>query len=91
MPTMRGKGCTVTEFGIVGIVAFVLFAPTLAGAALVWYLFSRRKADAKAPGIDVPAGWLADPTGRHEQRYWDGSAWTKHVFDGGVQSEEGGQ
>jgi hypothetical protein len=32
----------------------------------------------------VAAGWLVDPTGRHEQRYWSGSAWTEHVSDGGV-------
>ena len=30
------------------------------------------------------AGWIADPTGRHEYRYWDGSAWTDNVSDGGV-------
>jgi len=33
-----------------------------------------------------PAGWLADPTGRHELRYWDGTAWTAHVRDAGAQS-----
>ncbi len=30
------------------------------------------------------AGWNADPTGRHELRYWDGGAWTDHVSDAGV-------
>ena len=30
------------------------------------------------------AGWKADPFGRHEHRYWDGTAWTAHVSDGGV-------
>jgi hypothetical protein len=30
-----------------------------------------------------PAAWLADPTGRHEARWWDGSKWTEHVADGG--------
>lgn len=33
---------------------------------------------------DEPAGWQADPTGRHEHRYWDGSQWTEHVSDAGV-------
>jgi hypothetical protein len=28
--------------------------------------------------------WYADPSGRHELRYWDGSAWTDHVSDHGV-------
>jgi hypothetical protein len=34
----------------------------------------------------VPADWYADPTGRHERRYWDGAAWTDHVVNGGTQS-----
>jgi hypothetical protein len=30
--------------------------------------------------------WYPDPCGRHEQRYWDGEAWTHHVADGGQSS-----
>ena len=33
------------------------------------------------------AGWHADPEGRHDYRYWDGSAWTEHVSTNGVQSQ----
>ena len=33
----------------------------------------------------VPAGWYADPAGRYELRYWDGSAWTEHVSRAGQQ------
>jgi len=29
------------------------------------------------------AGWLSDPTGRFEYRYWDGSQWTANVSRGG--------
>lgn len=29
-------------------------------------------------------GWLTDPTGRHEFRYWDGDLWTADVSDGGA-------
>jgi hypothetical protein len=32
-----------------------------------------------------PADWYADPIGRHERRYWDGSGWTDHVFANGKQ------
>jgi hypothetical protein len=49
---------------------------------------------ARPDGVDAPsgevaftgiaAGWLIDPSGRHEQRYWSGSEWTEHVRDGGV-------
>ena len=31
-----------------------------------------------------PAGWYADPSGRHEYRYWDGTYWTAGVADGGI-------
>lgn len=49
-----------------------------------------------APGVAVAAApaedspplpprcWSADPAGRHELRYWDGTEWTEHVSDGGV-------
>lgn len=30
------------------------------------------------------AGWVPDPLGRHELRYWDSSSWTEHVLDAGV-------
>jgi hypothetical protein len=32
--------------------------------------------------------WAADPTGRHELRYWDGSEWTAHVSDRGQVSAD---
>lgn len=36
----------------------------------------------------VGAAWFADPTGRHEHRYWDGSGWTDQVADAGVVGRE---
>ena len=35
-----------------------------------------------------PAGWHADPAGRHQLRYWDGTVWTDYVSDQGTQSIE---
>ncbi|SRR5713226_2858358 len=32
----------------------------------------------------MPAGWYADPTRRHECRYWGGTDWTGAVSDGAV-------
>jgi hypothetical protein len=32
--------------------------------------------------VSLPAGWYADPGGRHWLRYWTGAAWTKHVASG---------
>jgi hypothetical protein len=36
------------------------------------------------------ADWYPDPHGGHELRYWDGTAWTDHVADGGRTSVDGG-
>jgi uncharacterized protein YxjI len=33
-----------------------------------------------------PAGWYADPLGRHQLRYYDGSQWTEHVSSNGATS-----
>ncbi|MHB1342537.1 MAG: DUF2510 domain-containing protein [Coriobacteriia bacterium] len=33
------------------------------------------------PTVQVPPGWLPDPTAQHTMRYWDGAAWTAHVHD----------
>ncbi len=35
-----------------------------------------------------PGGWHPDPARRHEQRYYDGTAWTEHVVDAGNQSTD---
>jgi putative membrane protein len=31
-----------------------------------------------------PPGWFADPSGRHQWRYWDDTTWGPHVADDGV-------
>jgi hypothetical protein len=36
----------------------------------------------------APAGWYPDPTGRTNQRYWDGTTWTDHVARAGVQGTD---
>jgi hypothetical protein len=33
----------------------------------------------------IPAGWHADPTGRNDQRWWDGQAWTAYAVRAGAQ------
>lgn len=38
----------------------------------------------QVPFTGIAPGWLIDPSGRHERRYWSGSEWTEHVTDGGV-------
>lgn len=36
----------------------------------------------------APAGWYADPSGRSELRYWDGSQWTQHIARAGQTSTD---
>jgi hypothetical protein len=36
------------------------------------------------------AGWLTDPTGRHQHRWWDGALWTDCVADAGTTSRDPG-
>ena len=33
---------------------------------------------------DSAPGWLPDPNGKHDHRYWDGTEWTENVADVGV-------
>jgi HEAT repeat protein len=35
------------------------------------------------PPQSPPSGWYPDPTAGHQQRFWDGTAWTAHVTDDG--------
>jgi len=42
--------------------------------------------DSTLGGVTSPANWYEDPTGRFERRYWDGTAWTDHVWSTGTQS-----
>jgi hypothetical protein len=37
---------------------------------------------------EANAGWFRDPTGRAEQRYWNGQAWTEHVARGTEQATD---
>jgi hypothetical protein len=41
------------------------------------------------PPVAGEPAWLPDPTGRHELRWFDGTAFTANVSDGGVTSVEG--
>jgi hypothetical protein len=72
----------------------------LAGSALVAIgsvvtLVTRRSSVAvmvvTSPQVRPSAapGWLRDPTGRFELRYWDGRAWTDHVATAGVTGRDG--
>ena len=50
---------------------------------------TRRQSSSGLPSPPVAqAGWMTDPLGRHELRFWDGTRWTDHVSDGGATSSD---
>lgn len=58
-------------------------APSSASSAQTASAASTTSASSAASAQVAPA-WYADPTGRYEQRYWDGARWTDHVSTGGT-------
>jgi Protein of unknown function (DUF2510) len=73
---------------------FILFV----GGAVLAVVVAVRRSGARrallAPAVQtgtwvqgaVAAGWFADPSRRHELRYWDGQQWTEQVSDRGTQA-----
>ena len=59
----------------VAIIAAALVLLLAAGTSRAWFAAQR-------PPRRAAAGWRPDPSGRHDERYWDGGAWTDHVVDG---------
>ena len=37
---------------------------------------------------DLDSGWKHDPSGRADQRFWDGLRWTEHTTKGGAQGTD---
>jgi hypothetical protein len=72
----------LNELGALGwqVVGFASADPTIGVNAVIVYVGRRLEPPAPA-GDGQPAAWLADPTGRFEKRYWNGSHWTAHVAD----------
>ena len=60
---------------------FTLVAAVL--AILVVRSITQRQETARVEGRPAPAGWYADPAGRFDHRYWNGSDWTRHVSRAG--------
>jgi hypothetical protein len=56
-------------FGLVGV--------------LLWTSDRRVQRQHGIPPPHPNSQWLADPTGRHQHRLWDGQAWSPHVSDNG--------
>ncbi len=84
------------EWVILMLFALVLTVPVLIVAAFA--VRKHRNETAEAPNapssnlgvvqLGPPPGWFPDPSGRNEQRYWDGAAWTDAVISKGVPSTD---
>ena len=72
----------------------LLVLAAILGSAVVVRLTARQVATAEvlggAPAGEpaAPAGWHPDPTGRADQRWWDGRLWTDHVIRDGAQTTD---
>ena len=73
------------EWWIIFVVMLLFVGPAAVVGLVIWRVAGRKPGDASATAA---AGWFADPGRRHELRYWSGSAWTVHVSDNGVQSDD---
>lgn len=74
------------EWLILVVMMLVLVVPVLAVVAILTATSRRRSGAGAAPASvqsGAPAGWFADPSGRNEQRYWDGHGWTDAVVSNG--------
>lgn len=76
------------------VVAFAASLLALRGRSLLPAPVRPAPAAAAPPPVAAPAappvaaGWAADPFGRHQWRYWDGTRWTDQVADGSTQSTD---
>lgn len=68
-------GALMGLLGCVGVVMILFMKPN---AGTVW--MGGRTPPPPTPG----SRWEPDPTRRHELRFWDGTAWTGHVSNGGT-------
>lgn len=64
--------------------AILLWVLLPAGVLALVVAMRSSRAAAHLPPPPQGAQWVADPTGRHELRLWDGSQWTGHVSTRGV-------
>lgn len=90
-PEEIGESMQILAGGVVAAIAGLL---ALRGRSVLPARVRPAPAPAPAPAPPTAAagpgspGWAADPFGRHQWRYWDGTRWTDQVADGSTQSTD---
>ena len=79
----------LNELGVEGW-ELVGFAPHEGIGASLAAVLKRGRRALELPGAGTPEGWLADPSGRHPDRWWDGVQWSQWMRDreGGTRLED---
>ena len=72
------------RIGLVELLILALLVVAFVVLVLLVRLGVRSGAQPAQPSIAAGGRWAADPTRRHELRWWDGQRWSPSVSDQGV-------
>jgi hypothetical protein len=72
------------RIGPVELLILVFLVVAFVGVILLVTLGVRTGSRPVQPATATGGRWGADPTRRHELRWWDGQAWSPSVSDNGV-------
>lgn len=72
----------MTGIGPIEIFIVMIFLLAVIGAVVFVAIFVARSGSRQQVASPHPEGrWAADPTRRHQLRWWDGDEWTASVSD----------
>jgi hypothetical protein len=74
----------MARIGPVELLILVLIMAAVVGVVLLVGLGVRSGSRPVEPSTALGGRWVADPTRRHQLRWWDGQAWSPSVSDNGV-------
>ncbi len=85
----QDTGGYIAIAGASAVASAVVAAASLVGAAMIRRVTAAYSANYdEAAASAAPSGWYSDPSGRHQLRFWTGTAWHAAVADGGAVSHD---
>ena len=72
------------RIGLVELLILVFLVVAVLGVVFLVRLGVRSGTPSAQPSSAAGGRWAADPTRRHELRWWDGQTWSPSVSDQGV-------